>query len=148
MNDHEFLRVFDFVDRLRSPFLEVADVEDEASWRIIHYLMRSELQGYPVTMSKLVLVSGLSHGTAIRRIQDMIRAHLIERRLTSGKTKRCTLHPTERLTDLAMNYASATKALIAEILGGRGTEEHEANYYFGAPRRGNSVILPTNLLKS
>jgi multiple sugar transport system substrate-binding protein len=148
MHDHEFLRVYDFVDRLRRPFGEVADVEDEASWRIIHYLMRSELQGYPVTMSKLALVSGLSHGTAIRRIQNMIRGQLIERRLISGKTKRFTLHPTERLTDLAMNYASATKALIAEILGGRGTGEHEANYYFGAPRRGDSVILPTNLLKS
>ena len=28
MNDHEFLRVYDFVDRLRRPFLGVSDVED------------------------------------------------------------------------------------------------------------------------
>ena len=51
MNDHEFLRVYDFVDRLRTPFLGVADVEDEASWRMVHYIMRSELEGYPVTMN-------------------------------------------------------------------------------------------------
>jgi DNA-binding MarR family transcriptional regulator len=148
MNDHEFLRVYDFVDRLRKPFLEIADVGDEASWRIIHYLMRSELEGYPVTMSKLALVSGLSHGTAIRRLQSMIDSGLIERKPAPDKPKSFTLHPTGRLADLAVNYAAETKALIAEILGGRGTEEHEGNYYFGAPRRGNLVIPPINLLKS
>ncbi|QKC89321.1 extracellular solute-binding protein [Mesorhizobium sp. NZP2234] len=148
MNDHEFLRVYDFVDRLRTPFLGVADVEDEASWRMVHYIMRSELEGYPVTMSKLALVSGLSHGTAIRRIQDMIGKGLVERRPSPDKPRSFTLHPTEELTTLAVNYAAETKALIAEILGGRGTEEHETNYYFGAPRRGNPVIPPINLLKS
>jgi multiple sugar transport system substrate-binding protein len=148
MNDHEFLRVYDFVDRLRTPFHDIAEDCDEASWRIIHYLMKSELQGYPVTISKLALVSGLSHGTAIRRIQAMIDGGLIERRPAPDKPKSFTLHPSDRLSDRAVNYAVETKALIAEILGGRDTEEHEANYYFGAPRRGNPVIPPINLLKS
>lgn len=148
MNDHEFLRVYDFVDRLRTPFLDIAGEPDEASWKIIHYLMKSELEGYPVTISKLALVSGLSHGTAIRRIQAMIDGGLIERRGAPDKPKSFTLHPSGRLSDLAVSYAMETKALIAEILGGRDTEEHEANYYFGAPRRGNPVIPPINLLKS
>jgi multiple sugar transport system substrate-binding protein len=148
MNDHEFLRVYNFVDRLRRPFLDITDEADEASWRIIHYLMRAELEGYPVTMSKLALVSGLTHGTAIRRIQAMIDEGLIERRPAQDKPKSFTLHPSERLSSLAVNYAVETKALIAEILGGRATEENETNYYFGAPRRGNPVIPPINLLKS
>lgn len=146
MNDHEFLRVYDFVDRLRRPFLGVTDVEDEAAWRIIHYLMRSELEGYPVTISKLALVSNLPHGTAIRRIQGMIDGGLIERRAASETAKRFTLHPTARLSNLAINYAAETKALIAEIVGGRNNEEHEADYYFGAPQRGNPIIPPINLL--
>ncbi|RUU70387.1 MarR family transcriptional regulator, partial [Mesorhizobium sp. M2C.T.Ca.TU.009.01.2.1] len=146
MNDHEFLRVYDFVDRLRRPFLGVADVEDEAAWRIIHYLMRSELEGYPVTISKLALVSNLPHGTAIRRIQGMIDGGLIERRAASETAKRFTLHPTARLSNLAINYAAETKALIAEIVGGRNNEEHEADYYFGAPQRGSPIIPPINLL--
>ncbi len=146
MNDHEFLRVFEFVDRLRKPFLDVAGIEDEASWRIVHYLMTSELEGYPVTISKLALVSNLPRGTAIRRIQGMIEDGLIERRSSSETAKRATLHPTARLSGLAVNYAAQTKALIAEILGGRHVEEHEADYYFGAPRRGNPVIPPINLL--
>lgn len=148
MNDHEFLRVYDFVDRLRRPFLGVADVEDEAAWRIIHYLMRSELEGYPVTISKLALVSNLPHGTAIRRIQGMIDGGLIERRAASETAKRFTLHPTARLSNLAVNYAAETKALIAEIVGGRNNEEHEADYYFGAPQRGSPIIPPINLLTS
>ncbi|WP_411033056.1 extracellular solute-binding protein [Shinella sp. BYT-45] len=146
MNDHEFLRVYDFVDRLRKPFLDVVDVEDEAAWRIVHYLMRSELEGYPVSISKLALVSNLPRGTAIRRIQSMIDNGLIERRPASDTAKRFTLHPSARLSDLAANYAAQTKALIAEIVGGRHNEEHEANYYFGAPRRGNPIIPPINLL--
>ena len=146
MNDHEFLRVFDFVDRLRKPFLGVAGVEDEASWRIVHYLMRSELEGYPVSISKLALVSNLPRGTAIRRIQTMIDAGLIERRSTRGKSKRFTLHPSAGLSNLAVTYAAETKALIAEMIGGRTNEEKEADYYFGAPRRGNPVIPPINLL--
>lgn len=146
MNDHEFLRVYDFVDRLRKPFLDVADVEDEAAWRIVHYLMRSELEGYPVSISKLALVSNLPHGTAIRRIQSMIDDGLIERRQASDTAKRFTLHPSARLSNLAINYAAETKALIAEIVGGRNNEEHEADYYFGAPRRGDPIIPPINLL--
>lgn len=147
MNDHEFLRVYDFIDRLRKPFLGVTEMDDEASWRIIYYLMRSELEGYPVTISKLALVSGLSHGSAIRRIQAMIDDGLIERRHAQNKAKSFTLHPTDHLSSLAVNYAVETKALIAEILGGRKTED-EANYYFGAPHRGNPVIPPINLLKN
>ncbi len=148
MNDHEFLRVYDFVDRLRTPFLEVVDDADEASWRMIHYLMRAELEGYPVSISKLASVSRLSHGTAIRRIQRLIRRELIERRPAAQKPRSFTLHPTPRLAELTLGYATKTKALIAEILGGRDLHEHEANYYFGAPRRGDSVIPPINLLKS
>ena len=148
MNDHEFLRIYDFVHRLRRPFRDIVDVNDEASWSIIHYLMRSELEGYPVSISKLASVSGLGRGTAIRRIQGMIRDGLIERRPAAQRPKSFTLHPTKRLSDLTVSYATQTKALIAEILGGRNMNEHEANYYFGAPRRGDAVIPPINLLKS
>src|SRR5665213_2595735 len=148
MNDHEFLRIYDFVYRLRRPFRDIVDVNDEASWCIIHYLMRSELEGYPVSISKLASVSGLGRGTAIRRIQGLIRDGLIERHPAAHRPRSFTLHPTKRLSDLTVNYATQTKALIAEILGGRNMNEHEANYYFGAPRRGNPVIPPINLLKS
>jgi multiple sugar transport system substrate-binding protein len=148
MNDHEFLRVYDFVDRLRTPFRDVVEDADEASWRIIHYLMRSELEGYPVSISKLASVSGLSHATAIRRIQRLIQDGLIERGRALHKPRSYTLHPSRKLFNLSLGYATQTKALIAEILGGRDTHEHEANYYFGAPRRGDPVIPPINLLKS
>lgn len=148
MNDHELLRVLDFIDEIRTPFVEVAAIDDAAGWRIISYLVQSELRGYPVTITKLAIASELSRGTAIRRIQKLIDDGVIVRETKGALGKRARLHPSTDLMERVTNYARNTKQIIALTLGARGREESEGSYYFGSAPTGTAVIPPIKLLQS
>jgi multiple sugar transport system substrate-binding protein len=149
MNDHELLRILDFVDRLRKPYSELVVVDTvDADWAIVSYLIRSHLGGYPVTITKLAHVSGLPHATAVRRIQRLIEDGLIMRRPSNRKRNRFSLHPSGVLQNRVVEYARRTKETIAETLGARTHAEGEDNYYFGGVPVGSQVIPPIALLQS
>lgn len=147
MDDHELIRILDFVDRMREPTRElIPDAAGESDWGIVAYLIRTHLGGYPVTITKLAHASGLPHATAIRRITRMIDEGLIVRSLAGKSSGRSTLHPSHELQDRVIAYARRTKSIIAETLGARGSSEEEESYYFGSLPVG-SVIPPIGLLQ-
>lgn len=147
MNDQELLRVLEFIERIRAPFSEVAQIDDAASWRIISHLIDCDLRSAPVTISKLALVSGLGHGTAMRRITQMIDDGLIQREPINEKATRFHLHPSEELMTAAVAYAQSAKRLVAQTLGSRRTDESETSYYFGSAH-GGATVPPINVLQS
>jgi ABC-type glycerol-3-phosphate transport system substrate-binding protein len=149
MNDHELLRILDFVDRIRKPYAEFVFVDAvESYWAIVSYLIRSHLGGYPVTITKLAHVSGLPHATAIRRIMRLVDDGLIVRRPSNRQKNRFTLHPSVQLRNRVVDYARRTKEIIAETLGARTPAEGEDNYYFGGVPVGSQVIPPIGLLQN
>jgi multiple sugar transport system substrate-binding protein len=149
MNDHELLRILDFVDRIRKPYTELVAVDSgESDWTIVSYLIRSHLGGYPVTITKLAHVSGLPHGTAIRRIQRLVEAGLIVQQPSNRLRRRFTLHPSARLQKQVTSYARRAKETIAEMVGARQSAEDEDSYYFGGIPAGSQVIPPISLLQN
>ncbi len=149
MNDHELLRILDFIDRIRKPYSElVLGGTVESDWSIVSYLIHSHLGGYPVSITSLALVSGLPHATAIRRIQRLIDDGTIVRRPANNRRTRFTLHPSPGLQKRVANYARKTKEVIAETVGARTSAEAEDSYYFGSVPMGSQVILPISLLQN
>ncbi len=149
MNDHELLRILDFIDRIRKPYSElVLGGTVESDWSIVSYLIHSHLGGYPVTITSLALVSGLPHATAIRRIQRLIDDGTIVRRPANNRRTRFTLHPSPGLQKRVANYARKTKEVIAETVGARTSAEAEDSYYFGGVPMGSQVIPPISLLQN
>ena len=148
MNDHELLRILSFINEIRAPFSAVDSTDDAAAWRIVSYLVQSELRGYPVTITKLAIASELSRGTAIRRIQKLIDEGVIVREAAGASRTRAHLRPSKELMSRVSAYARSVKQTIALTLGARGREESEGSYYFGSAPTGTMVIPPIKLLQS
>jgi len=65
--------------------------------RMVIDLVRSHLAGRMVTISSLIASSGLSHGTAVRTIENLHRRALIIKRCKTRTGKSFSLHPSETL---------------------------------------------------
>src|ERR1041384_6130489 len=120
MNDLELLRVVDFVTRTRAPFVElVAGAQEDPSWTITSHLIRAELLDRPVSVTQLIKASGLSYGSAARRLQRLIAQGLIVKIPVGATGKSHVLRSSAALRDSFTQYAHRIKALLAEVMGQR-----------------------------
>lgn len=102
--------------------------------RMVLHLIASHFDGHLVTSSSLAAASGLTYGTALRTIDDLVERGLIVRRerTTSGRSQ--SLHPSTALLAGWRNFAYRGEVLM------RGTLRKEAP---PRPRQtAPSTILP------
>ena len=78
MTEHELLRIIAFLERVRLPFQELIPVaEEDATWNMLLFLIRSHMTGTSVAISTLALVAKVPHATAMRRIHALIESGYI-----------------------------------------------------------------------
>jgi multiple sugar transport system substrate-binding protein len=148
MNQLELLRVVDFIGRTRTPFVElVTGAEVDASWTITSHLIRSALIDRKITITELIRGSGLSYGTASRRIQKLIESGLIVREVAQETGKSYTLTASPALRDSFVQYAHQIKSLLAEAVGQREDSLSDEHYYFGDLHTSISELLPPEALR-
>ncbi len=132
MNDHELLRLIDFLVETRSPMPRLLPLADDSPiWNVTVQLVSHEIRGQPMTISSLAQSSGVPHATAMRLISRMIDQGHIVRHPVGRTGKRHTLHPADHLMAGFRDYAGEVKSLLARVMGIRESGEAEADFYFG-----------------
>jgi multiple sugar transport system substrate-binding protein len=148
MNDLELLRVVDFITRTREPFVElVAGAQEDASWMIASHLIRAELLDRPLSVTQLINASGLSYGSAARRVQRLIAEGLIVKVPAGATGKSHVLRSSAALRDSFTQYAHRIKSLLAEVVGQRRDTRSDEHYYFGDLHTSIAELLPPEALR-
>ncbi len=148
MNDYELLRIVDFLDKVRQPFLgRITGAEPDPYWNITSALVRAHLTGRPMTISTLAQLSGTPYATGLRKIAAMERRGQILRKTVGASGRSFTLHPsTELLRDFTA-HAAEVKSVVARTIGLGAGKEDENEYYFGGSAYGADITLPPELAK-
>src|ERR1700690_380504 len=106
MTEHELLRIIAFLERVRQPFQDLIPIADEdATWNMLLFLIKSHLTGTPVTLSALASVANVPHATAMRRIHALIENGHIVTKAASDTGKRFKLAPSDELMESFTQYA-------------------------------------------
>ncbi|MFB9268533.1 extracellular solute-binding protein [Bradyrhizobium erythrophlei] len=132
MNEYELLRVIDFLERTRRPYLQhVGPAETDPTWNILVMLIRRTVSGQLVTISSLANSAGVPYATALRRVHKLIAEGWIIKvpRTTSGKAS--ALKPSDRLLQQFEAHARDVKVLLAHTFGWRSSDETDEDFYFG-----------------
>ena len=149
MTEHELLRIIAFLERVRLPFQELIPVaEEDATWNMLLFLVKSHLTGTPVTISALASISKVPVATALRRIHALIERGDIVRKNITETGKRFRLEPSEALLESFLRYARSIKLLLAETFGFRSKADSDEDYYFGGSYFAAQIIPPPRLIES
>ncbi|WP_081064881.1 extracellular solute-binding protein [Burkholderia cepacia] len=150
MNEHEFLRIIEFIDGTRTPFAaQIAGMSPDSDWALTSHLVRAKLLQQAVSISQLIVASGLPYGTAHRRINILIDEGLIDIAPASPTGKSRVLLPSTKLLQGFEALALHVKSLVAMLVGQRDDSQSSEQYYFGEPRKSlQQLVPPSNLLES
>lgn len=133
LSDLEYLRILRLVEQIRTRFDERVDVgQSDPDWRMITYLIRGYISGEPVTISSLIQVSGITYGTAQRRVHALLDLGLIEKKARSKTNKSFYLQPSARLLADFTDYVAEMKLLLARTVGVRSNADADDFYFGGA----------------
>jgi multiple sugar transport system substrate-binding protein len=143
MNDYELLRIIEFTDSTRAPFVaHIPAIAPDSDWSITSHLVKAKLQQRDVTISQLIKVSGLAYGTAHRRIHQLIEQRLIDVAPASPGGKAHVLIASRELLERFERLALQVKSLITTLMGHRDDSQRSDQYYFGEPRGMLEQMLP------
>lgn len=141
MNDFETLRLISLIEQIRVNFRELMPMsDDEPVWNAAAFLIRSEISGKVVTISTLCDVTGVPYATSRRLINRMIGQGLIDRTVRSKTGKSYALHPSALLIESFEAYGRKIKALLAQTIGRRSSDEAAEDYYFGGGPVSDTVV--------
>ena len=146
----EILKLVDFVAQVRDDSRAFLSVDgDLRELGIILELVRNHLTGRLTTASALADASGLSYGTAIRAIDEMIRLGFIAKRPRTATGKSFSLHPSAELLRRWQIYADSIR-ILAEALTVIGPSKARAGRKPPSRRmvETNPVIPPPAVLSS
>lgn len=124
--------------------LEIAGPDPHLN--IASHLMLAHLEGRLVTPTAAVAASGVPYATAMRRLNEMVGAGLIDQRPRTKSGKTFTLHPSPELIGRFTQFSTRLQRLSAETLGSpRGGAQE---FYFGGSYRSSKVIEPLHALQT
>jgi multiple sugar transport system substrate-binding protein len=149
MTEHELLRIIAFLERVRQPFQDLVPIaEEDATWNLLLFLIKSHMTGTPVAISTLASVAKTPHATAMRRIHALIeRGDILQEPLDEG-SKRFKLRPSPALLESFIQYARRIKFLLAETFGLRPKTDSDEDFYFGGSYFAAQIIPPPRLIES
>ncbi len=136
-------------------FLEAFELETETAlelsttdpyFKMATYLMRTHLEATAVTPSSLTAAAGVPHATALRRLNEMIAAGLVEQRPRTRTGKSFTLHPSLRLIEDWAKMSDRIRRLSINTFGASNAEAETRDYYFGGSYMGGHSIQPPSVL--
>lgn len=108
----ETLRIIEFVSGLTAEMRTALPVSSgQRELPIILELVCNHFTGRLTTMATLTAASGLSYGTAVRAIEEMLASGLIVKRPRTGTGKSFSLHPSTELLRRFQLFARAARRL-------------------------------------
>ena len=116
-----------------NPFLKMAT-----------HLIRHHFEGKTVTPSSLAAASGVPYATAMRRMDEMKVAGLIERRARTQSGKSFSLHPSAELIEAWSRFSDRVLRLGTGTFGEH--EEAASDYYYGRSYMAGRSIQPPQVL--
>lgn len=110
--EFETLRIIGFTSRFLSEARTMLPVSSELrELKIVVELVHSHFTGRLTTMASLTAASGLSYGTAVRAIEEMLAAGLIAKRPKTRTGRSFSLHPSTELLSRFQAFTQATRRL-------------------------------------
>ncbi|SFQ21230.1 ABC transporter substrate-binding protein [Tranquillimonas alkanivorans] len=108
------------------------------------HLIRNHLEGKTVTPSSLAGAAGVPYATAVRRMQDMTAAGLIEYRPRTKTGKSFTLHPSAPMIESWTRLCGRVRRLGEAQFAAPGSGARD--YYFGGSYMAGHSIQPPQVL--
>lgn len=143
----EILEIMNFLEDFE---LEVETALDLATpdpyYKMATCLIRNHLEAKPVTPSSLTAAAGVPYATAVRRLNEMQQAGIIEQRPRTRTGKSFTLHPSAELIEQWLQMCGRIKRLAAKSFGGDVRETKTRDYYFGGSYIYGQSIQPPQVL--
>ncbi|SHG22821.1 multiple sugar transport system substrate-binding protein [Kaistia soli DSM 19436] len=116
----EAQQVADFVDRVHTQSrLRLLVDEDVRAIGLVLELLRNHFAGRLTTPTSLARASGLTHGTAIRTIGELLLHGLIVRRPRTETGRSFSLHPSTELLARWYGLAKEMRAIAGNLAAGR-----------------------------
>lgn len=113
-------QVADFVEQVHAESRDRLLVgEDARAVALILELIRNHFAGRLTTPTSLARSSGLSHGTAIRTMEDLVRRGLMVRRPRTTTGRSFSLHPSTDLLSRWHGFAKQIRVIAAHLSAGK-----------------------------
>ena len=104
-------------------------------------LVRAHLDARPVTQTSLIAGAGVPYATAMRRLEEMDSAGLLERRARSRSGRSFSIHPSQKLVDAVAAMAGRVRLLSCRHFGDEARVSHE-DYFLGNYRTSANINPP------
>lgn len=141
MTRDELFRILNFIDAMHQLSHERTRLSGiDPRWNIISYAMRRHLEGKLLTVTSLASASGVSYGTAMRRIGDLIDQGFLIKQPRSKSGKSFSLHPTRQLIVEVESFAMQFKAMVGTTFGFADNEEAIHEFYFGGDYMASRIL--------
>ncbi len=104
-------------------------------------LVRAHLDARPVTQTSLIASAGVPYATAMRRLEEMDSAGLLERRPRSRSGRSFSIHPSQKLVDAVAAMTGRVRLLSCRHFGDEARVSHE-DYFLGNYRTSANINPP------
>ncbi|WP_370319007.1 extracellular solute-binding protein [Oricola sp.] len=143
----EILEILTFLEDFNLEIETALDLSTpDPYYKMATHLIRNHLEAKPVTPSSLTAEAGVPYATAVRRLQEMQQAGMIEQRPRTRTGKSYTLHPSADLVEQWIQMCGRLKRLTAKSFGGDSREPGMQDYYFGGSYIYGQSIQPPQVL--
>jgi len=114
---------------------------------MVLHLVRGHLEGRQVSQSALVATAGVPYATAVRKLNDLSQAGLIEQRPRTKSGKSYSLHPSPKLLERFTEFADRLERLGRTTFGETAQTDATEDYFFGGSYvQGQAAISPPPVL--
>ncbi|MDP2737500.1 MAG: extracellular solute-binding protein [Pseudorhodobacter sp.] len=143
---NDLLRVIGFLQAFSAEMdTALATTAPNPYMNMAMFLIRNHLEGKPVTASTLVAAADVPYGTARRKMEEMLKAGIIEQRPRTKSGKAFSLHPSAEMLERWGQFSNRVMRLASQTLGAGGSDVAQ-DYYFGGSYLATKSIQPPKIL--
>lgn len=143
----ELSRIIDFLEQVEVELEQELGVRrGNQELQMLTFLMRNHLAGRQSTQTALIQASGLTYGTALRVLQDLVDRGVILKRPRTKTGKSFSLHPSPDHIKQWKALSRRIKGIVSGVVGWRNQKKVVDDYFFGASYMCASVIPPPSAL--
>ncbi|MBU2359212.1 MAG: extracellular solute-binding protein, partial [Alphaproteobacteria bacterium] len=144
---NELSRVIDFLEQVELETEQELGVRrGNQELRMLAFLMRNHLAGRQTTQTTLIQASGLTYGTALRVLEDLVDRGTVIKRPRTKTGRSFSLHPSPDHIKQWKVLSRRIKGIVSGVVGWRKQNKVVDDYYFGSSYMCASVIQAPSAL--